>query len=78
MMMCHNAADFPQGEGVDRAGPVGPASQCQGVLRALLPKGCELMPAVKANAYGHGRRWSPASFREQVSDLSAWHPPQRR
>lgn len=21
------------------------------------------------------RRWSPASFREQVSDLSAWHPP---
>lgn len=24
------------------------------VLRALLPNGCELMPAVKANAYGHG------------------------
>ena len=23
-------------------------------LRALLPPGCELMPAVKANAYGHG------------------------
>jgi serine/alanine racemase len=23
-------------------------------LRALLPDGCELMPAVKANAYGHG------------------------
>lgn len=23
-------------------------------LRALLPKGCELMPVVKANAYGHG------------------------
>lgn len=25
-----------------------------GVLRKLLPDGCELMPAVKANAYGHG------------------------
>ena len=24
------------------------------VLRALLPESCELMPAVKANAYGHG------------------------
>lgn len=24
------------------------------VLRAKLPEGCELMPAVKANAYGHG------------------------
>lgn len=24
------------------------------VLRSLLPKGCELMPALKANAYGHG------------------------
>lgn len=24
------------------------------VLRTLLPPGCELMPAVKANAYGHG------------------------
>ena len=24
------------------------------VLRSLLPPGCELMPAVKANAYGHG------------------------
>lgn len=24
------------------------------VLRALLPEGCRLMPAVKANAYGHG------------------------
>ncbi len=24
------------------------------VLRALLPPGCELMPALKANAYGHG------------------------
>lgn len=24
------------------------------VLRGLLPKGCQLMPAVKANAYGHG------------------------
>ena len=24
------------------------------VLRALLPNGCELMPAVKTNAYGHG------------------------
>lgn len=24
------------------------------VLRGLLPAGCELMPAVKANAYGHG------------------------
>lgn len=23
-------------------------------LRALLPKGCELMPVLKANAYGHG------------------------
>ena len=23
-------------------------------LRSLLPRGCELMPAVKANAYGHG------------------------
>ncbi len=25
-----------------------------GVLQKLLPSGCELMPAVKANAYGHG------------------------
>ena len=25
-----------------------------GQLRALLPKGCELMPVLKANAYGHG------------------------
>lgn len=25
-----------------------------GVLRGLLPEGCGLMPAVKANAYGHG------------------------
>ncbi|MGE4353838.1 MAG: serine racemase VanT catalytic subunit [Oscillospiraceae bacterium] len=25
-----------------------------GVLQKLLPEGCELMPAVKANAYGHG------------------------
>ncbi len=25
-----------------------------GVLRNMLPDGCELMPAVKANAYGHG------------------------
>lgn len=25
-----------------------------GVLQELLPDGCELMPAVKANAYGHG------------------------
>ena len=24
------------------------------VLRARLPDGCALMPAVKANAYGHG------------------------
>jgi serine/alanine racemase len=24
------------------------------VLRGLLPEGCRLMPAVKANAYGHG------------------------
>lgn len=24
------------------------------LLRSLLPEGCELMPAVKANAYGHG------------------------
>lgn len=24
------------------------------ILRSLLPAGCELMPAVKANAYGHG------------------------
>lgn len=24
------------------------------ILRALLPPGCELMPALKANAYGHG------------------------
>ncbi|MEL7603830.1 MAG: alanine racemase, partial [Bacillota bacterium] len=25
-----------------------------GTLQALLPEGCVLMPAVKANAYGHG------------------------
>ena len=32
-------------------------------LRALLPPGCQLMPAVKADAYGHGPcRW-PASSR---------------
>lgn len=24
------------------------------VLRSLLPAGCVLMPAIKANAYGHG------------------------
>lgn len=24
------------------------------ILRSLLPEGCELMPAIKANAYGHG------------------------
>ena len=23
-------------------------------FKKVLPKGCELMPAVKANAYGHG------------------------
>ena len=23
-------------------------------LRAMLPKGCELMPVLKADAYGHG------------------------
>ena len=27
------------------------------VLRDLLPPGCQLMPAVKANAYGHGAVW---------------------
>jgi len=27
-----------------------------GALRTLLPSGCELMPAVKADAYGHGAR----------------------
>lgn len=27
------------------------------VLRSLLPPGCQLMPAVKANAYGHGAVW---------------------
>lgn len=26
-------------------------------LRSLMPKGCRLMPAVKANAYGHGAVW---------------------
>lgn len=26
-------------------------------LRSLLPGGCRLMPAVKANAYGHGAAW---------------------
>lgn len=26
-------------------------------LRSLLPEGCALMPAVKANAYGHGAVW---------------------
>ena len=25
-----------------------------GVLRSRLPEGCVLMPAIKANAYGHG------------------------
>ena len=32
------------------------AALCHNVeaLRALLPEGCELMPAVKTNAYGHG------------------------
>ena len=53
MMMCHNAADFPQGRAwieLDRSALLHNVR----VLRALLPKGCELMPAVKANAYGHG------------------------
>ncbi len=27
-------------------------------LRSLLPPGCRLMPAVKANAYGHGAVWA--------------------
>lgn len=27
-------------------------------LRSLLPEGCRLMPAVKANAYGHGAVWA--------------------
>lgn len=27
-------------------------------LRSLLPEGCRLMPAVKANAYGHGAVWT--------------------
>ena len=53
MMMCHNAADFPQGRAwieLDRSALLHNVR----ALRALLPKGCELMPAVKANAYGHG------------------------
>ena len=53
MMMCHNAADFPQGRAwieLDRSALLHNVR----VLRTLLPKGCELMPAVKANAYGHG------------------------
>ena len=77
MMMCHNAADFPQGRAwieLDRSALLHNVR----VLRALLPKGCELMPAVRPMPTVTERRWSPASFREQVSDLSAWHPPQRR
>ena len=27
-------------------------------LRSLMPEGCRLMPAVKANAYGHGAVWA--------------------
>ena len=27
-------------------------------LRSLMPEGCRLMPAVKANAYGHGAIWT--------------------
>ena len=49
----YNAADFPQGRAwieLDRSALLHNVR----VLRALLPKGCELMPAVKANAYGHG------------------------
>ena len=67
MMMCHNAADFPQGRAwieLDRSALLHNVR----VLRALLPKGCELMPAVKANAgitgeililgYTHPRQFS--------------------
>lgn len=69
MMMCHNAADFPQGRAwieLDRSALLHNVR----VLRALLPERSELMPAVKAKPTVTERRWSPASFREQVSDLS--------
>ncbi|MCM1539958.1 MAG: serine racemase VanT catalytic subunit [Blautia sp.] len=32
------------------------------VLRSLMPEGCRLMPAVKANAYGHGAVWTARSL----------------
>ncbi|MCM1063356.1 MAG: serine racemase VanT catalytic subunit [Eubacterium sp.] len=31
-------------------------------LRSFLPEGCRLMPAVKANAYGHGAVWTARSL----------------
>lgn len=68
MMMCHNAADFPQGRAwieLDRSALLHNVR----VLRALLPKGCELMPAVKANAYGHGAALVAGELQMTTSEL---------
>lgn len=46
-------AGFPQGRAwieLDRAALRHNVQQ----LRSILPEGCALMPAIKANAYGHG------------------------
>ena len=53
MMMHRSGTDFLQGRAwieLDKSALL----QNVRTLRGLLPKGCELMPAVKANAYGHG------------------------
>ncbi len=44
---------FSQRAGLDRAGQPGLGSQHR-LLQSRLPRSCKLMPAVKANAYGHG------------------------